>query len=64
MRIGGDRDRRRVGRSPCEAFYEQRGYEPTGTERELVSYGFEGEELTMDIDQQILRESLEETDAR
>ena len=48
----------------AKRFYEQRGYEPTGTEGVLVSYAFEEEELTMDVDQQVLGKSLEETDAR
>jgi ribosomal protein S18 acetylase RimI-like enzyme len=42
----------------ARSFYENLGYRPVGRERELVRYSFEGQDLTMEVDQEIMRKSL------
>jgi ribosomal protein S18 acetylase RimI-like enzyme len=39
-------------------FYDRLGYRPVGAARERVDYAFEGYDMVMDIDQQILRKEL------
>lgn len=39
-------------------FYDRLGYRPVGAERERVDYAFEGYDMVMEIDQQILRKAL------
>lgn len=40
--------------------YQRLGYRPVGAERERIDYAFEGYEMVMDIDQQVLRKALGE----